>query len=316
MPSAAACPHADSDPPPDPSSASTTRAPAPEPVFGAAFAGPAEPPPTSRAAAARGLAELARAGFRRYATYRQATAAGVFTNVVFGAMLAAILTSVAAAGGGRPGGYTAAQLMAFVWVGQGLLNVTYVWGWKELADRVATGDIAADLLRPIGPLAAYAAADLGRAGHAAFGRFVVPVAVGIVGYDMYLPRRVSSYALFAVSVVLAVLLSFAGRYLVNLSAFWLLDARGPVMLWVLMLAPLSGSYFPLRFLPEWAQWLLWCGTPFPGVFQVPLDIAVERTSGLAAAGTVLLQLAWVGALFGLCAAVQRRAVRRLVVQGG
>ncbi|WP_436777107.1 ABC transporter permease [Yinghuangia sp. YIM S09857] len=259
---------------------------------------------------------LASAGFRRYSTYRQAMVAGVFTNVVFGAMLVAVLTAVADAGGGRPGGYTSAQLVTFVWVGQGLLNVVWMWNWKELADRVAAGDVTSDLLRPVDPLTAYAAADLGRAAQALLGRLLVPVLFGLVFYTMYLPQHAATYPLFAISVAAATLISFAGRYLVNLSAFWLLDVRGPIMLWTLAVGILSGSYFPLRFLPEWAQWVLWCGTPFPGMFQIPLDTAVERTSGFTTVAMVLLQLAWATAMFGLCVVVQRRAVVRLVVQGG
>ncbi|MGW0663451.1 ABC transporter permease [Streptodolium elevatio] len=313
MPSAAACPR-----PP------SSRKPGP---FGRGPYTDADPdidPDSGRpSSSARALSDtvrcflvLASAGFRRYSTYRQAMIAGVFTNVVFGAMLVAVLTAVAEAGGGRPGGYTAAQLVTFVWVGQGLLNVVWLWNWKELADRVAAGDVASDLLRPVDPLAAYAAADLGRAAQALLGRLLVPVVFGLVFYTMYLPQHAVTYPLFAVSVTAATLVSFAGRYLVNLSAFWLLDVRGPAMLWTLAVGILSGSYFPLRFLPEWAQWLLWCGTPFPSVFQVPLDVAVERTSGATATATVLLQLVWAALMFALCVVVQRRAVVRLVVQGG
>ncbi|UGQ15347.1 ABC-2 family transporter protein [Yinghuangia sp. ASG 101] len=226
------------------------------------------------------------------------------------------MSAVVAGGGGRPGGYTGAQLVTYVWVGQGLLSVSHMWTWKELADRITSGDVAADLLRPVDPLTSYAAAELGRAAHAVLGRFIAPVGVGFAFYTMYVPHEAATYPLFAVSVVLAVAVSFAGRYLVNLTAFWLLDARGPLAAWGLFAASLSGVHFPLRFLPEWAQWLIWLGTPFPCVFQIPLDIAVERTATGVAAATVALQLCWGTALMALCAAVQRRALRRLVVQGG
>lgn len=308
MPSAAACPRPPSSPTPRHSD-SDPGADAPD-----GHRVPAHD--VAASAALRRFVALASAEFHRYATYRQAMIGGIFTNIVFGAMLVAVMTAVADAGGGRPGGYSATQLVTFVWVGQGLLNVVWLWGWKELADRVASGDVAADLLRPVDPLTAYAAADLGRAAQALLGRLLVPVLFGLVFYSMYLPRHAVTYALFAASVVAATLVSFAGRYLVNLAAFWMLDVRGPVTLWTLAVGVLSGSYFPLRFLPEWAEWLLWCGTPFPSIFQIPLDIAVERTAGATAAATVALQLAWAALLFVVCAAVQRRAVNRLVVQGG
>ncbi|MCF2526337.1 ABC transporter permease [Yinghuangia soli] len=318
MPSAAACPRPGPEPESGSDFGSDTRSDT-EPDSGSdkntRSAPDARPAPIPFRDSARAFAALAGAGFRRHSTYRQATVAGVFTNIVFGIMLCAVYVDVAGASG-RPGGYTTAQLVSYVWVGQGLLSVVCIWAWKELAERIRSGDVAADLLRPVDPLAAYAAADLGRAGYAVLTRLLAPLAFGLLFYSMYLPQRAVTYPMFAVSVAAATLVSFAGRYLVNLSGFWLLDIRGPISFWMLILGPLCGGYFPLRFLPEWAQWLVWCATPFPSVFQVPLDIAVERTSSGVAAATVLLQIAWAALLFQACARVQRRAVTRLVVQGG
>jgi ABC-2 type transport system permease protein len=103
---------------------------------------------------------------------------------------------------------------------------------------------------------------------------------------------------------------------VNLTAFWLLDVRGVFTLWLLGTGVLSGLYFPLAFLPGWAQGVLWVGTPFPATFQAPIDILVERGSVGHRALLLVDQLCWAALLLGLCLLVQRRAERRLVVQGG
>jgi ABC-2 type transport system permease protein len=61
---------------------------------------------------------------------------------------------------------------------------------------------------------------------------------------------------------------------------------------------------------------LWVATPFPSLFQTPLDVLVERDPAPVQLGLVGVQLVWtVGVLAG-CRLVQRRAERRLVVQGG
>jgi ABC-2 type transport system permease protein len=260
---------------------------------------------------------LAWSGFRRYATYRQATMAGTFTNVVFGFLRCYVLLAVAAAvAGGRPGGYDATQLATYVWVGQGLLAVVALWGWTDLADRIRSGDIAADLLRPVSPVTSYLAADLGRAGHALLTRFVVPVLVGLMFFPLYVPQRGPTVPLFAVSLVLAVVLSFACRFLVNAVAYWLHDARGPIIFWTLSAGVLSGLYFPLRLLPDWLAVTLWVATPFPGLLQTPLDVLVERDPPALQAGLVALQVLQCAVLLVACRAVQRRAERKLVVQGG
>ncbi len=259
------------------------------------------------------LAALARSGFRRFATYRQATVASAVTNTVFGFLHAYVLL---AAAGTAAAGYDRAQLSLLVWLGQGLIGVVNFWGWTDLADRVRTGEIVVDLLRPVHPVAGYLAADLGRAGHAALTRLVVPLAVGAAFFELYVPRRAGTLPLFGVSVLFAVVVCFAGRYLVNATAFWLLDIRGVLIPWALASTVLSGLYFPVRFLPGWLVAALWYGTPFPSLLQTPIDIAVERTSYAAALGLVGVQIGWAAALLALCVAVQRRAERRLVVQGG
>jgi ABC-2 type transport system permease protein len=258
---------------------------------------------------------LISSGFRRYATYRQATVASAVTNTMFGFLRTYILLAVTV-GTGTAAGYTEPQLVSFVWLGQGLLGVVIIWGWTDLSDRIRTGDVVVDLIRPVHPIAAYLAADLGRAGHAMLTRFVVPVAVGALAFDLYVPERAASYAILPVSVLLAVVVSFGCRFLVNATAYWLLDIRGILLVWLVVSGVVTGLAFPLRFLPGWLADVLWYGTPFPSMLQTPLDIAVERVPPSGQLGLVALQAAWAGGLLAACAYVQRRAERRLVIQGG
>jgi len=265
--------------------------------------------------AVRVLAALAGAEFRRYLTYRQATIAGAFTNTVFGFMRCYILLSVADATG-QVAGYAAGQLVTFVWVGQGLLSVVNYWGHQELPERVRSGQVVSDLLRPVDLQAAFLATDSGRAAHAMLTRFVVPVAAGLLFFDFYLPRHPRTYVLFVVSTALAVLICSTCRYLVALTAFWLLDIRGAQMLWTVTSGVGSGLYFPLPVLPDWLVTVLWVGTPFPGLLQAPLDVLVERGGTGHGLALVAGQVAWLAIMTGVCRVVQRRALRRLVVQGG
>jgi ABC-2 type transport system permease protein len=125
-----------------------------------------------------------------------------------------------------------------------------------------------------------------------------------------------TYALFACSMLLATVICFGCRYLVNAAAYWLLDARGPQMAWTLASGVLGGLYFPLWFLPRAVtQWLV-IATPFPSVIQLPLDVLVERGSPGQQAALLAVQTGWVIAILALCRWVQRRGERKLVVQGG
>lgn len=259
---------------------------------------------------------VAWASFRRHATYRQATVAAAVTNTVFGCLRVFVLLAVATAGGGGAAGYTTAQLSGYVWVGQGLLGTVALWGWTELADRVRTGEVVTDLLRPINPLWTYLAGDLGRALHAAGTRLLVPIAFGALVFPFHWPRNPAGCPLFVMSCLLAVVVCFMMRYLVNLTAFWLLDSRGVMIVWTLASGVLGGLYFPIDFLPGPIAAVLRYATPFPSILQIPADVLVERGGLGSQLVNIGVQALWVAV--GLAAAlwVQRAATRKLVIQGG
>jgi hypothetical protein len=123
---------------------------------------------------------LTRAGFVRYATYRQAVFAGLVTNTVFGFLRTAIVLTVFT-GSARVAGYDPASAVTFVWVGQDLLAVVMIFGEGELAGRVRTGQVSADLLRPVDLQAALLAEDVGRAG---FAMLTVPVMIGGLAFTL------------------------------------------------------------------------------------------------------------------------------------
>lgn len=265
--------------------------------------------------AARGLGALAGAGFRRWATYRQAALAGAFTNSVFGVIKVSVLLAVADSAGGAVAGYDRLGLSTYAWVSQALIAVVVVFGWTEVAERVRTGDIAIDLARPVDLQLGFLAADLGRAGFAVLVRAVVPLVVGALTFGLRLPSDPTAIVLLPVSVVLAVVVSFACRFAVNLAAFWLVDVRGVVTFYVLASNLLCGLIIPVQLFPTWLATVAYA-TPFPSILQAPTDLVTGQAEGLDAVTTVLVQVAWAIATLLLGRVVLGRAVHKLVVQGG
>ncbi|MGW4974446.1 ABC transporter permease, partial [Streptomyces albidoflavus] len=173
-------------------------------------------------------AAVAAKGFRRYATYRAATLAGIFTNTVFGVILAQTYLALWAE---RPGlgGYDQAQALTFVWIGQSLHMAVAAMGGgseEELMERIRSGDIAVDLYRPVDLQLWWLAQDAGRACFQLFARGALPLAFGALVFDLALPASPGTWIAFLTAVALGLLVSFGIRYLVALSAFWLLDGAG------------------------------------------------------------------------------------------
>ncbi|MEU6286958.1 ABC transporter permease [Streptomyces sp. NPDC005047] len=257
---------------------------------------------------------VAAGGFRRYATYRAATAAGVFTNTVFGLIL--VYTYLALwEENPQLGGYDQAQAVTFVWLGQALLAALAIGGGgfeDELMERIRTGDIAVDLYRPADLQLWWLAADLGRAVFQLLGRGVVPFAFGALFFPVALPGEVSRWAAFLVAVVLAAAVSFALRYLVALSAFWLMDGMGVTQMAWLAGFFCSGMLLPLNVFPgalgEVVRML-----PWSSLLQAPADVLLGEADAPA---TFVFQAAWAVALLAVGRLTQSAATRRVVVQGG
>lgn len=266
------------------------------------------------ASAIRSDLEYARRGFARYAAYPAATIAGGFTNTVFGFLRAYVLLAVLAQRE-QVGGYDAAGVVTYTWLTQAMIMTVFIWGWRDLSLRIRTGDIASDLVRPVDPLRAALAFDLGRAFYHAVFRGTPPFLIGALFFQLTLPRSAATWLLFVCSAILAVIVSFALRWLYNASAFWLMDDRGMTILAGTAMALFSGFVIPISFFPGWLATIAHA-TPFPSIMQVPVDIFVGRLAGADAVAALALQLAWAVVLLGAGRALFGAGVRRLVVQGG
>ncbi len=259
--------------------------------------------------------ELAKAEFRRYSTYRAATLAGIFTNSVFGFIRLGVLLAAIAAAGGTLGGYGPQEASTYVWLGQAFLAPVAMYAWSDLADRVRTGEIAVDLARPLDLQLSWWVRDLGRAAFALPTRGLAPLLVGALTVGVALSETWTSYPLGLVSLLLGVSVSFLCRYGMNLVAFWTLDVKGFLNLYILVLGLLSGFYLPVHVFPGWLQAVAFA-SPFPAMFQAPIDVMSGRVIGPAAWQVIAGQAGWVIGLIVLTRVVLWRATRRLVVQGG
>nr|WP_184946633.1 ABC-2 family transporter protein [Planomonospora venezuelensis] len=257
-------------------------------------------------------ARLAGYGFRRHSAYRAAALAGAFTNTVFGILRAHVLIALWEA---RPGlaGYDVADAVTFCFLGQAFIGpMQLLGGGVQLAERVRSGDVAVDLLRPASLQAWNLADDLGRAGYLFLLRSVPPTLAGAALFGIVTPAHLATWAFFTASFVLGVVVSFGWRYLVALSSFWIVDDRGTQALSMVMAMFFSGMVLPLNLFPGWFGTLAQ-SLPWAAMVQVPADVYLGKRDALEALG---FQALWAAALLALGALATRAARRKVVVQGG
>ena len=273
------------------------------------------PPPAGTLARVLTYWSIAAAAFRQYSTYRLATAAGVFTNSVFGLIRASILFAAITTAGGELSGYTIAQAATYVWLGQALLAPIEAFGTREVSQRVHQGDVAIDLLRPISFLGLYYAQKLGRSSFLLLGRGIPPMLIGALLTGLALPEDPWSYPLGMLSLLLAITVAFLADMLVNLTAFWLLETRGLTVVYTALMNLLSGLLIPIVWFPDWLLAIA-RATPFPSMLQTPIDTLSGRIPPLVALPLLGVQLGWIALLALAASATLRAGVRSVEVQGG
>jgi ABC-2 type transport system permease protein len=258
--------------------------------------------------------EVARATHRRMSTYRGATFAGVFTNTVFGFILAYVMLAVFRA---RPtiGAFDAVDAVTFTFVTQGLLMVVGIFGDQEQSERIRTGEVAVDLARPYDYQGWWAAVAYGKAAFYAVFRGIPPFAIGALALQLRVPTRPGAWIAFLLSVTVAVGLAFAYGFLVELTAFWLIDIRGVRQLAWLTAQFLSGTFVPLVLLPDGIERLVRV-LPFAGMIQLPAEVFLDQHAGSGLIAVYAHQLTWAVVLLVAGRRALRRAVRKVEVQGG
>lgn len=272
-------------------------------------------PPLLAPAPARAYARLFAAGFRQQSAYLAAAVGGLVANVTFGFLKASILLATLAAAGGTLAGYDAGQMLAYVWLSQAMLGLVNVYGRDVLAERIKSGDIAIDFLRPLDLQLAGLSTYLGSRLFTLLPRGLPTVTVGLLTTGLALPAGATPYLLGAVSVLLAMSLSYLAVYALSMSALWLVDIRGLQVSYMIVASFFCGLYIPVGIFPGWLEAVARL-TPFPSMLMTPIDVLSGYAAGPDALRLVGMQVGWVVAV-GLLGHVLTRAGRRhLEVQGG
>lgn len=261
-------------------------------------------------------ARLTVAGFRQQSTYLGAAAAGVFTNSVFGFVKMAILLATLRGAGGAAGGYTPQLMVSYIFLSQGMLAAIGAFGPDlGLSERIRSGDIAIDFLRPLDVQCASLASVLGGALYSLIPRALPLVVIGAATGMMAWSSQPLAYPLGAISVLLAILLAQALLYCVQILGFWVVDTRGIRMFYVVVSSFLMGMFVPVGLFPHGLATFSEF-TPFAWILMPPCDILSGRIDDGAALTTIGIQVMWtlVALLLGRFLTAAGR--RRLEVQGG
>lgn len=183
------------------------------------------------------------------------------------------------------------QLAAYIWLQQAFLALFMLWLFEnEIFDGILSGAIAYELARPT---------DL---------------------YAMWFTRsaanRLSRAVLHCMPIlVLGLLTVVAFSMLVYLSAFYTLSSQGIRLVVSTVGDLLMGGLIPLPFMPEVMQKVLDL-TPLAAMQNLPLRAYTGQLAGGELLRAAVLQVFWLAVLILLGRLWMKRALRRVVIQGG
>ncbi|MCD9025580.1 ABC transporter permease [Cohnella silvisoli] len=192
-----------------------------------------------------------------------------------------------------------------------LINNQMIW---KLGEKIKTGEIAMDLIKPI-HLARYLFSESG--GLALF-RVVfqlLPVlAFGAVIYGI-VPPAAPDFVFFAVCLLNGIVLYYLMSFICGLIAFWYMVNWHTNSLFHLVMTLFSGSLVPLWFFPGALSKTVSL-LPFPLVFYGPISVYLGKRTIEEEMVLVAMQFAWIALLALLLRWIWGKAVKKLVIQGG
>jgi ABC-2 type transport system permease protein len=258
--------------------------------------------------------EVAKRAFQNQLAYRTANLAGLVTNAFFGYIRATIFAT-AFAGQTIIAGYDAPATITYAWVTQALIMVVHLWGWWQVEQTIRDGSIVFDLSKPFSFLGFWLARDYGRAFYFLLFRAGPVLLMGQLMFGLRWPEQPLTWLALGVSVALAVTVSFAWRFILNLTAFWTTDARGLGQLAGAMVLFLSGFVIPIRFFPDWLRTVV-LALPFASITQIPCEVFLERFGAAELAFALAQQAMWAAIMLAASQWLLAAATRRVVTQGG
>lgn len=250
--------------------------------------------------------------------YRAAAVAGMATQFAWGYMRIKMFLAFSKANpAAMPMEFD--QLASYIWLQQAFLAFFAVWILdNEIFEEIRSGNVAYELCRPLDlynlwfvkNLAMRLSRSVLRCFPILFIALVLPKPL-----SMSLPQSPASLILFLISLALGLFVSVAFCMVLYITTFFTLSPAGVRVMAISLVDFLSGGIIPLPMLPEKLLFFLEL-LPFASMTNTPLRVYSGHIAGTELAFSLGLQLLWLTVLVLLGRFMMKRALTRVVVQGG
>lgn len=253
-----------------------------------------------------------------HAAYRFNTLLGTASNVVFILVQLAIWRALYAGRDAVRTGFGAVSLRemtTYVVLATALSYLVDAYVIERIDQRIKSGEIAIDFIRPISHLLSHLAAVWGESLYRAVVQMVplVVVVIAIVGVQG--PPTATAGLLSLALVPGAALLLFLMSYLLGLVGFWHTSVWQLGSLLYVMVGLFSGSFIPLWFFPDWLA-AVSAYLPFRLLYFAPSAVWLGKIEPAHAAALLAHQWLWIAGLLVAQRVLWLAGIRKVVLQGG
>lgn len=251
--------------------------------------------------------------FRKNLVYRSE----VWLSVVFGLLAIVIQAAIwrALLADGAVEGITVDDMVTYVIITTVISTISLHRLITDVDERLRSGDIAVDLIKPMHYPSMQLADQLGRSAFQLAFVVVPMVIISTLAFDIQAPAGSSAMVGFAVSLAIALLISFTQGLLLALLAFWFLTTFHFVWANGALVTLFGGANLPLWFFPDAFETFARLLT-YQFVAFVPAAIWLGEIDGSEIARTLVLGIIWAAIQGAACQLLWTAAVRRLTLQGG
>jgi len=211
------------------------------------------------------------------------------------------------------------QLISYLWLVQAFFSIVYLWYKdKDIINLIKTGNIAYELCRPQDVYMMWFSKIYGeRLANLALRCFPVLLFAILLPkpYNLNLKIPLIRFMLFIVIILLSTILMTLIVLLYHVICLFTLDEKGIVNIFMVISDILSGFVIPLPFFPVLFQKLAYI-LPFRYVSDFPFRFYVGNISFNEGINGLVLQLLWIIIIYIIGRVLIKKALKKVVVQGG
>ncbi len=183
-----------------------------------------------------------------------------------------------------------------------------------IEDKIRSGEIANDLIKPVDLRIMLLSQVVGGMGSTLFIELVPMLTFGILCFGIQLPTMENG-VMFSIATFNGIIINSYICYICGLTGFWWNRVKQFFNLLRVSFRLFSGSFVPLWFFPKALADLAML-LPFRLIYYTPLAIYLGKIPPLEVRWQIINQLLWIAAFFLIERLMWKKAIRKLVIQGG